>query len=391
MIQKELPRKVDLELRNYFLDQEYSPSECYQCGTCTATCPLNRVKTEKFTVRKLFHLAQLGLQPDFLVWECTTCKECETRCPREVEIVESIISLRRYAFQKRYVPRELEKVLWNILEEGNPTGDPRSNKAIWATGLNLKDATQGTDVLLYVGGPNAYDPRLQKVTKDLVSILQSTNFDFGILGIAEPPSGETVKVTGETAYLEMLIEKNVELFNSTSASKILTISPHDYDFIKNTYPHYGLEAEVIHYTEFLEDLITNEKITFKTRLEQEITYHDPCYLGRYNDVFDAPRAILENIPGVQLIEMDRVKSNALCCGGGGGQMFFEIEPGERLSDARVREAGETGASSLFTSCPFCIQNFEDSSKSTGTKISVGDVVEIVRTAMGNGSTQKRKK
>jgi len=372
------PLRINLEVRNE-LNLAETMSQCYQCGSCTATCPLNEYGTngsEKMTPRKLFHQAQLGLEPDQLVWNCSSCKLCETRCPRQVNIVENIQHIRRHSYRRKQVPPEFEKVLWNLLEEANPNGEPKAKRDEWARNLNLKAATEGTDYLFYVGGPESYDRRLQSVATNMVEIMQRSLVDFGILGKQEPSSGETVKEIGDYAYLDYMIEKNVELFNSTGANNIIVLSPHAYDLMKHIYPEYGLEAEVIHYTEFLDQLWQDDVLMFNTKIDERITYHDPCFLGRYNSVYDQPRNLLEGM-GVELIEMKDNKQNALCCGGGGDQMYRNSEDGVRLSDVRVNQAADTEATGLITSCGYCIQNFEDSVKVTGKEMAVTDVVELV--------------
>jgi Fe-S oxidoreductase len=340
------------------------------------------VKESKLTIRKLLHQAQVGIEPDDLVWQCSSCKLCEERCPRQVDIVDNIHSIRQYFFKKRNLPAEFEALLWSVLEEANPAGEPKAMRGTWARDLNLKDATsKETDVLFFLGGPAAYDPRLQKVGKSLVQIMNKANLNFGVLGKLEPTSGEAVKETGETAYLDLLIENNVKTFNDTGVKQIVAFSPHAYDIFKKTYPDYGLEAEVVHYTELLHDLWTTDKLQFTNKMETEMTYHDPCFLGRYNGVYEQPRALMEGIPGVMVMEMAENKANAICCGGGGNQMYLE-QPGDRLSDLRVKQANETGANTMITTCGYCIQNFEDSAKTTNTNMPVNDLIELIARGMG---------
>lgn len=378
----EEPIYLDMALREEFLTKSnYNPGVCYQCGTCTATCPLNGIHEEKLTIRKILHKAQLGLQPDKLVWECSSCKLCEVRCPRQVDIVGSFRMLRNYSYRRREMPKEFETLLWNILEESNPSGEAKSNRTDWMKGLNIKDANDAK-IMLYVGGSSSYDPRLQKIARAMTSIMDVTKQDFGVLGKKEPSSGEAVLEIGDDAYLEHLVETNVELFNKTSVEMIVPISPHSYNIMKHIYPQFGLEAEVMHYTEYLDMLWQQNKLKFKNNLDMNVTYHDPCYLGRYNGVFDEPRNLIEAIPGVVLTEMDETKSQAICCGGGGNQIYRESESDVRLSDVRVKSAAETGATNMVTSCGYCIQNFEDSSKTTGKNIQINDLIELINLSTG---------
>lgn len=378
--------QIDMDLREHFTDQTtYSPSECYSCGTCTAVCPHNDLKPEgeKLTVRKILHQAQIGVEPDALVWECSSCMLCEERCPRQVDIVDNFRSIRNYMIENRRIPAEFEQLLWNILEEGNPMGEPKGQRGEWAKDLDLVDANENeVDVLFYVGGPASYDPRLQLVAKDLVLILQKAGINFGVLGAKEPTSGEAIKETGEEAYLDILMKKNVEQFNSTKAKKVIPISPHAFDIFKRLYPDYGLDMEVYHYTEFLAEMLMDGKLEFTEKIDLKVTYHDPCYLGRFNDIYEPPRHLLRAIEGVELVEMENNKENAICCGGGGNKIYTDIKNEERLSNVRVKEAGRTETQSIVTSCGYCIQNFEDSVKTTGTEMDVLDIAEVVARAMG---------
>lgn len=335
---------------------------CYQCGTCTATCPLLHQLDKPFSARKILRRAQLGLEDGLEdIWLCSACALCEVRCPRDVHIVEAIMGLRALAFKARRVPPEMYRLLWSTLEEGNPWSGPRSERAKWAQGLKVRDAAAGVSVLLYAGCAISYDPRLQRVARGLVQLLGKAGVDVGILGAREKCCGDAVRVTGERGYMERLIEDNVKSFGDTGASTIIAISPHCFDMFRNLYPRYGLEAEVLHYTEYLERMLDAGKLKIPKVKKSRVAYHDPCYLGRYNGVFEPPRKLLESVPGLALEELRENKLNALCCGGGGGGMWRE-EGGARLSDSRLEQVKEAEVSLLATSCPYCIQNFEDSSR-----------------------------
>lgn len=382
----EKPIQLDMGLREFFTSKTtYSPSECYSCGTCTAVCPHNELKPEgeKLTVRKILHQAQIGVEPDSLVWECSSCKLCEERCPRQVDIVDNFISIRNYMIENKRIPTEFEALLWNVLEEANPMGEAKAQRGAWIKDLDLVDATENqVEVLFYVGGPASYDGRLQEVARDMAKIMQKAGINFGVLGKAEPTSGEAVKEAGEQAYLDILMKKNVEIFNATGAKMIIPLSPHAFDIFKRLYPDYGLDMEVIHYTEFLHQLFLDGKLDFVNNVDKEITYHDPCYLGRYNNIYEQPREVLAAIPGIKMVEMKNNKDNAICCGGGGNKIYTDIKKEERLSNVRVLEANDTGAAQIVTSCGYCIQNFEDSTKTTGVDMEVKDVAEIVALALG---------
>ncbi len=377
------PVSVNFHRRDEFLElSSLAPAVCFQCGTCTATCPWNEFLDVPVTVRSQIHRALLGLDPDEMLWFCTTCRMCEIRCPREVDIVGSLLAMRMMAFQDRLIPSEFERLLWNVLEEGNPAGSPRSIRGNWAKDLDIKDASKGVDVLLYAGCASSYDPRLQRVARALVAILDSAGVDFGILDSNELCCGDPIRSTGEKAYLETLMKKNIETFRSTGASRVLTISPHCFDIFNGSYRELGMETEVVHHTQFLSELLQSGTIELKNDVNSLVTYHDPCYMGRGYGSFDEPRAVLEGIGGLQCVEMENCREQALCCGGGGGRMWLEPDPGKRLADIRVAQAIKTGAVIMITSCPYCIQNFEDSAKALCSDLQVKDIAEVVAEAMG---------
>ena len=369
-----------------------APAACYQCGTCTATCPLLSELGQPYSARRLLRSAQLGAraavadgsagsaasspQSQADIWSCTACRLCESRCPRQVNIVEAIMGLRGAAFEDGLAPPELHKLLWSTLEEGNPFGNARSKRGAWTEGLNLPEAKDKAKVLLYTGCAASYDPRLRKAVRGLAGTLQAAGTTFATLGNAEACCGDSVRATGERAYLERLVAQNVKAFAASGAETIVAFSPHCYDIFRNLYPRYGLEAEVLHATQYLERLMDAGKLPKPARRDATVAYHDPCYLGRHNGVFETPRRLLESVPGLQLVEFKDNRQNALCCGGGGGGMWRK-ESGARLSDKRHAQARETGANLLATSCPYCVQNFEDGTKRFGGP-AVLDVVELLK-------------
>lgn len=357
---------------------------CYQCGTCTAICPLSA--TGKFpSVRKLIRSAQAGLSSDSNdAWLCTTCGLCEATCPRNVPIVDVLHALRMVKFSEHKAPSKLNEVLWSVYENGNPWGEAKKNRAKWTEGLELKDALDGVEVLLYTGCISSYDPRLQKVAKAVSSVLKAAHVDFGVLKTNEKCCGDAVYQSGEDAFLEELITENIGTFEKTKASVVVSISPHCLNMFKSVYPKYGATFKTLHYTELMQELLDSGRLELSKPYERAVTYHDPCYLSRYHGIEEPPRKLLESISGVKLIEMRNSKENTLCCGGGGGRVFQETE-GERLSNVRIREAAETGAQTLATSCPYCIQNFEDSAKTVPVKMHVADVAELIASSIWGSS------
>lgn len=366
------------------LNQAVAPMMlCYQCGVCTAICPLSATGRSP-SVRKLVRSAQTGLltgSDD--AWLCTTCRLCEYTCPRGVPITDVLHALRTIAFSEHKAPPKLEEVLWKIYESGNPWGEPKNARTKWTEGLRIKDALEGVEVLLYTGCASSYDPRLQKVARAVASILKVAGVDFGVLKAEEKCCGDAVYQSGEDAYLEELVSGNVAAFSKTKASVVVSISPHCFNMFKTVYPKYGATFRAAHYTEFIGELLDAGKIKLNHPVESAVTYHDPCYLSRYHGIEEPPRKLLESVKGLKLVEMTNSRENTLCCGGGGGRVFQESE-GERLSNIRVREAAETGAEILATSCPYCIQNFEDSVKNEEKSMRVSDVAEVISASLRSG-------
>jgi len=358
---------------------------CYQCGVCSATCPWNLVRS--FIVRRVMHQAQLGLV-DFEaeeMWLCVTCGACVQRCPRGVEIIDIMRALRRVISEVGIakVPDSLRIAIKNTSGVGNPLGEPPETRADWAKGLGVKTYTEGTELLYFPCCIPAYDPRLQRVAQATVNILKKADVDFGILGTKESCCGESVRKAGQESLFQSLTQSNISAFAEAGVSKIVTTSPHCYNTFKNEYPEFGGDFEVIHFSQYLAQLIKEGRLKFTKELKRKVTYHDPCYLGRHNGIYDEPREILESIPGVQLVEMLDSGENSLCCGGGGGRIWMETKKGERFSDLRIEQALEVGASILAVSCPYCLLNFEDSvlTGDKGDIIKIKDIAELVQEAI----------
>lgn len=351
-------------------------SACYQCGLCSSICPYALVGEQPIT-RKIVRSLQLGLQDEVgPAWLCALCMLCQVKCPKNVPVLDAIIEARRYMSGKRRIPERIERVLWDVYEVGNSWGVRKKDRAGWCDGIKL--AKEGTKVLLYAGCVIPYDKRLHNVARSVARILSHAGVKFGVLGEEERCCGDVVYSIGEEEFLEEIAAQNIDAFRNIGVETIVTISPHCYNIFKNVYPKYGGEFEVLHYTEMVSKLFEEGKINVSNSKKMLITFHDPCYLGRYNKVYEPPRKILESIPGIELTEMRDNKESSLCCGGGGGRIWMG-ESGKTLSDIRIEQALETGASVLATSCPYCVENFEASIKklSSPTMINVLDVAEIV--------------
>jgi len=378
-----LSTQTDLEFRGSMSAKfKGNLSSCYQCGTCTAICPMN------LPVRSMMRGAQVGIKELAVtddLWLCATCKQCEVSCPRGVDITGVIHSLREVSYKERKVPAKLESALWRVYEEGTAWEGKKNERAKWAEGLNLKVGKPAKH-LLYLDDAASFDPRLQRIAQSLVRIFNATGVDFTILGENEKSSGDEVYQIGEDGFLEELAQSNIEAFKSIGAEDVITVSPHSNNVFKNVYPKYGAVPPVFHYTEFLTQLLDQGLVKLRRASDDAdivVTYHDPCYLGRYGGVYEEPRKLIEHIPGVKLSEMDDNRSEALCCGGGGGGMYVESK-GERPSHKRISQAEESGASVMATSCPFCVINFEDGAKTVGSSIKIRDIAEILSGRIGEG-------
>jgi Fe-S oxidoreductase len=358
---------------------------CYQCGTCSATCPWNLVKN--FIVRKIMHQGQLGLI-DFEseeLWMCATCKACVDRCPRGVAIIDVMRAMRRAVveFSVGGIPDGLRISMKNISATGNPLGESEDNRADWAKGLDVPQFTKGMDVLYFPCCIPAYDPSVKRVAKATANVLKKAGVNFGILGTKERCCGESVRKAGDENLFKTLAETNISNFTEAGVTKIVTTSSHCYNTFKNEYPELGGEFKVLHSSQFIAELIDQEKITFSKEINKKVTYHDACYLGRHNGVYDEPRKVLQSIPGIELVEMTDYRENSLCCGGGGGRIWMDTKKGERFSDLRIEQAIETGAEILAAACPYCILNFEDSLRSGENEeaLVIKDIAELVNEAI----------
>ena len=366
---------------------DYNLNICIQCGTCTGGCPVKW--RSPLNMRRLVRQSHLETDPSSLfkkpeLWACTTCSTCSLRCPAGVKNVEFIMGIRNYLANKGEVPSTIRDALENTLLQGNPWGRFRDRRADWAKDLGVKIIGEtSAETLLYVGCAPSYDPRVQNVATALVKIFQTADLDFGILGKKESCCGNEIRRMGEQALFKKLAKDNTNLFKKSGIKRIITISPHCFNAFKNEYP--DLDIPVQHYTQVIAELIEAGKLKLSKELNIPVTYQDPCFLGKQNQVFDEPRKILTSIPGLEFAEMDRSKQRSLCCEGGGGRMWAEGgTEGTRNGAIRIKEAVALGAKVLATSCPFCLLTFEDAVKISGSadQIVVKDISELVVEAVG---------
>ena len=360
---------------------------CYQCGLCDAVCPWNRVRP--FSMRKIIRQAAWGLTEIETeeIWRCTTCGRCPQRCPRGVNQIEVGVAARRIATEYGVFPAAVKPVRGisaSLVGQGNPLNEEREKRADWSKGLSVQTFTEGMDVLYFVGCYFSYDPRLKKVAAATAALLNRAGVEFGILGEKENCCGESIRKTGDEEVFKRLARENIKTFIDHGVRKILVSSPHCYHTFKNEYPEFSVGFEVIHMSQYLFTLIQEGRLEMTQEVGKKVTYHDPCYLGRHNGIYEEPRGVLQGIPGLELVEMPDSFEDSLCCGGGGGRIWMETPKGERFSDLRVEQAIETGADILATSCPYCIANFEDSRLTLDVedKIEIKDITEIILEAIG---------
>jgi len=337
---------------------------CYQCGKCDVVCPWNRVTN--FSIRKIIRQADLGL-PDIElddIWRCTTCGTCPARCPRGVEQIDVVVALRRIAAGYDVFPgaaRTLPSVRASLANDGNPLNAPRARRGAWADGLPVKPFTEGMEILYFVGCYASYDPRTTKVAAATARILDRAGVDFGILGARESCCGESIRKAGYEQDFKTLARENIKAFIDHGVKRILVGSPHCYHTFRNEYSEFMMKLEVVHTAQYLEELFAAGRLALGPgggRFMKRVAYHDPCYLGRHNGIFDPPRAVLRRLPGLELVELRDARENSLCCGGGGARIWMDTDKRERFADLRLAQAREAAADLLVTACPYCISNFE---------------------------------
>jgi Fe-S oxidoreductase len=365
--------------------QEHGLLACIQCGKCTGGCPM-AIKTRLNPRSLIYRLLVAGngfdLEGREELWDCTTCATCFSRCPKLVNPMEAVIALRGAFVEKGRVHPNVKTALESTFRHGNPLTMPREDRAAWVGDMAVKSIEQGAEYLYYVGCTPSYDPRVQGVTRAIVNLLQGGGLDFGILGAQENCCGSEVRRLGELGLFEMMVEENQETLRSLGVTRMFTTSPHCFNAFKNDYPKNGLQVQ--HYTQVMAGLLDTHSLSFSKPFEKTVTYHDPCYLGKHNGVFDEPRRVLKSIPGLTLVEMDRSREKSLCCEGGGGRMWLEgTNPGTRLAQMRVKEALETGAQVLATACPFCLLTLEEAVKHLNAEgqMRVMDIAEIALQAL----------
>lgn len=397
---------------------------CLQCGTCGGSCPFGYWMD--FTPRLIIHSMRAGMFDDVVntdsVWMCVSCYACAEQCPAEIPLTAILMTrAKEELVLAGNVPEELQAAFESSQRYHNPLGESRRKRAAWTEGIDpavtlMAEADKKVDVLWFVGDYGAYHPRVIEISKAMVKIFNALGIKFGILGNEESSDGDSQRLAGEPGIFEKMAEENGKVFGKYKFKEIVTMDPHAYNAFKNEYPRLGIEYPVKHYTEFLVEKMKKLKPLLKNEISALVAYHDPCYLGRVNDIYEEPRALLEAIPGVELVEMSHNRAHSLCCGGGGGGMWldgFQWEISKnRLSEWRVKEAVEAYPEHAFVTafdqkekkkkskpkatkeaptqrilavaCPYETPRFEDATKvvKKAEKLIVKDIAELLVESMG---------
>jgi len=368
---------------------------CIQCGMCSGVCPLGYLMDFPPT-RMIAALRSRTFERvvrSDTIWLCVACSACTTVCPTQIPLTRNLMTwTKEERVLNGEIPEELQAALENSQRYGNPQGESPRKRTDWSRGIEslvpvMGRDTRQADILWFVGDYASYHQRVQPATRTLALLMYRLGVNFAILGPEESSDGDSQRLAGERGLFELLAEKNGRAMRKYKFREILTTDPHAYNALKNEYPQLGISYPVRHYTEFLAERLDAIRPRLVRPLKAKVTYHDPCYLGRVNGIYDAPRQLLQAIPELELVEMPHHRQTSLCCGGGGGGMWldgFQWEKAHvRLSEWRVREAVNTGAEILAVACPYEASRFEDATKTVknAESLLVRDVIELFADAI----------
>lgn len=390
------------ELEDFSWTQLLSLDACTECGRCQDACPAYAADlplSPKAVVLDLQHHmtetlvggdkgkgAMHGdvIQADTL-WSCVSCRACVEECPVMIEHIDIIVDMRRHLVGEGAVPPTARTTLMKLTNHGNVYGFPQDERAEWAEGLELAGPEEGDEeaYLFFVGCVSSFDRRNQKIAKALVKVLRAAGVNFFILGAKERCSGDPARRFGDEFLFQQFVEENIATFEQYKVRRIITHCPHCFNTLKNEYPQFGGNYEVLHHSHIIEQLLKDGRLPLKRTLPQALTYHDSCYLGRHNRTFDAPREAFEAATGEPIREMDRSRDKSFCCGGGGGHMWMEIDvEAQRINQLRFKQALDVEAETIGTACPFCVTMLEDAGKVLDREdVEVRDFVELLSDAL----------
>ena len=350
---------------------------CIQCGRCTGSCP--EAGRTAFNIRMMVRKRQFQRDVEAAIpWYCTSCGACTLRCPRDVKPSEVVIDVRSAFVEDGRIPVSVQKALENTYVQKNPWGRSRAKRGAWVEKADVEVPHVGETAskrLLFVCCIQAYDPRCMVIPANVTALFSRAGYEFGVLGEEEACCGNEIRRIGETGLFDELREENTEVLKEYGVREIVALSPHCMNALRKEYGDLGIK--VSHYTEVLAGLIGEGALKLEGRYDHKVAYHDPCFLGKQNGVFDEPRSILRSVAGLELLEFARSRETSLCCEGGGGRMFFEVEEtkGPRNSEVRAADAAQMGAEIIATACPFCLMTLEDAAKEKGQIVK--DLSEIL--------------
>lgn len=372
---------------------------CVRCGRCSDNCPANltgKPLNPKEVIQKLKNYMEnyneetkdgiIGaILSEDEIWACTTCMACMENCPMMIEHINKLVDLRQYlVLMESKMSNEIQVAFRNIENNGNPWGVGQANRADWTEGLNVPtfaevEDKESIEYLFWPGCAGAVDDRYKKVSTAMVNILNKAGIKFAILGTEEKCCGDPARKAGNEYLYQNIAKENIETMNNYGIKKIVTACPHCFNTLAKDYKDLGGDYEVIHHTQLIEELIRTGKLTVNKKFDKKVIYHDSCYLGRWNDIYNEPREVLNSINGVELLEFDRNKRKGFCCGAGGGRMFMEELIGDRINNKRVEQGLEKNPDCFATACPFCLTMITDGVKEYGkeNEVSIKDIAEIV--------------
>jgi Fe-S oxidoreductase len=421
LMETELESFGAVKIEDFTWKQLMDTDACTVCGRCTSVCPAHatgKPLDPREIVLKVGEVMAatgdpvvsppVGIDRDISistdsvfervtpeeVWACTSCKACDEICPVNIEILDKILDMRRYlTLMESDFPTELGNTFRSMENSANPYGMNQGDRGDWASSLDGVEIVEpggafDHEYLYFVGCAGSFDDRNKKTSRALAKLLQRAGIDFAILGPSEMCNGDQARRAGNEYIFQMLAMQNVEIFDGMGVKKIITQCPHCFNVLKNDYPQVGGNYEVIHHSQLLDELVSDGRLSLVgASLEERVTYHDSCYLGRHNDVYLAPRRVVGSLAGIDLVEMPRNGTKGMCCGAGGARMWMEENTGKKVNTERSQEAIATGASRIAVACPFCYVMFDDGVKGEGKdeEVRVQDIAEMLWEAIENGS------
>jgi Fe-S oxidoreductase len=386
------------EINDFTWRQKLGFDACTLCVRCSDACPAKASGSKLSPMHLILKLKNLELQSPITarrlhgetvdpeeLWACTTCRACVEECPIVIQHVEAIYDMRRHLMAEGKVDKKKRDLITFLTNVGNTYGLPSMDRMKWADGLDIKLWGQEPEqeFLYWVGCAGSYDTRNQMVSRALIKIMKAAQVRFGVLGNDEKCNCEVARRVGEEGRYQQTAMELIEMMNKRGVKKIVTQCPHCYNTFKNEYPRFGGKFEVVHHTQLIAKLLRDGRLKLKKGIEQTVTYHDPCYLGRYNDEYEAPRTIIRTLSPGRFVELPRSRTKSFCCGGGGGNTWYTVEAQKKCSVIRIEEAQQLAPDILAAACPYCISMFEDASKVLGTseKMPIRDIAELVAEAL----------